>query len=206
LRKLPKVLRDGNWEVTVAIWMDKEIMRVLPGKIEDSYVIAIDVGTTTVAAYLCNLRTTEIIKTVSMMNPQCKYGEDVMARITYHMMNPNGLETMSNDLIEGLNKLVVEACESGHPAKEKKKNRSKEEAEIVEAPDVTQFTKHAETKDPSLAPDDIVDMTIVCNTAMHHILLKLDPEFVGLAPFPPVIHRSLDIRARDLGIKISESA
>ena len=101
LRKLPRRLRDGNWGVTVAVWMDKEIVRVLPGKVEDSYGIAIDVGTTTVAAYLCNLRTMEVINTVSMMNPQCKYGEDVMARITYHMMNPNGLETMSNDLIEG---------------------------------------------------------------------------------------------------------
>ena len=102
--------------------MDKEIVRVLPGKLDDCYGIAIDVGTTTVAAYLCNLRTMEVIKTVSMMNPQCKYGEDVMARITYHMMNPNGLETMSNDLIEGLNKLVVEACESTIlPKKEKGK-------------------------------------------------------------------------------------
>ncbi|AFM23595.1 ASKHA domain-containing protein [Desulfomonile tiedjei] len=207
LRKLPRRQRDGNWGVTVAVWMDKEIVRVLPGKVEDSYGIAIDVGTTTVAAYLCNLRTMEVIKTVSMMNPQCKYGEDVMARITYHMMNPGGLETMSNDLIEGLNKLVVEACESTHPPKKRKKKKAEEADEIIEAPDVTE---HAEELDESkylnLIPADIVDMTIVCNTAMHHILLKLDPEFVGLAPFPPVIHRSLDIRARDLGIKINDSA
>jgi uncharacterized 2Fe-2S/4Fe-4S cluster protein (DUF4445 family) len=207
LRKLPRRQRDGNWGVTVAVWMDKEIVRVLPGKVEDSYGIAIDVGTTTVAAYMCNLRTMEVIKTVSMMNPQCKYGEDVMARITYHMMNPGGLETMSNDLIEGLNKLVVEACESTHPPKKRKKKKAEEADEIIEAPDVT---AHAEEQDESkylnLTPADIVDMTIVCNTAMHHILLKLDPEFVGLAPFPPVIHRSLDIRARDLGIKLNDSA
>jgi uncharacterized 2Fe-2S/4Fe-4S cluster protein (DUF4445 family) len=205
LRKLPRVLRDGNWGVTVAVWMDAEIVRVMPGKVENSYGIACDVGTTTVAAYLCNLRSMEVIKTVSMMNPQCKYGEDVMARITYHMMHPNGLETMSNDLIEGLNKLVVEACESTHPAKKKKK-RSKEEAQIVEAPSITECAENAEKNYLSLDPNDIVDMTIVGNTAMHHILLKLDPEFVGLAPFPPVVHRSLDIRARDLGIKINESA
>jgi uncharacterized 2Fe-2S/4Fe-4S cluster protein (DUF4445 family) len=204
LRKLPKRLREGNWGVTVAVWMDKQIVRVLPGKVEDCYGIAIDVGTTTVAAYLCNLRTMEVIKTVSMMNPQCKYGEDVMARITYHMMNPNGLETMSNDLIEGLNKLVVEACESTHPRKKRKKGEEGEE--IIEAPDVTESTEHEEKQHLSLVPADIVDMTIVCNTAMHHILLKLDPEFVGLAPFPPVIHRSLDVRARDLGIKVNDSA
>ena len=51
-----------------------------------------------------------------------------------------------------------------------------------------------------LEPSDIVDLTVGGNTAMHHILLKLDPQYVGLAPFPPVVHRSLDIRARDLGI------
>lgn len=206
LRKLPRRQRDGNWAVTVSVWMDKEIVRVLPGKAEDSYGIAIDVGTTTVAAYLCNLRTMEVIETVSMMNPQCKYGEDVMARITYHMMNPNGLETMSNDLIEGLNKLVVEACESTHPPKKRKKKKSEEEDEIIEAPDVTEHEKKEEKTYLNLVPADVVDMTIVCNTAMHHILLKLDPEFVGLAPFPPVIHRSLDIRARDLGVKINDSA
>ncbi len=207
LRKLPRRQRDGNWGVTVAVWMDKEIVRVLPGKVEDSYGIAIDVGTTTVAAYMCNLRTMEVIKTVSMMNPQCKYGEDVMARITYHMMNPGGLETMSNDLIEGLNKLVVEACESTHPPKKRKKKKAEEAEEIIEAPDVKAHAEEEnESKYLNLSPADIVDMTIVCNTAMHHILLKLDPEFVGLAPFPPVIHRSLDIRARDLGIKLNDSA
>jgi uncharacterized 2Fe-2S/4Fe-4S cluster protein (DUF4445 family) len=205
LRKLPRRQRDGNWGVTVAVWMDKEIVRVLPGKVEDCYGIAIDVGTTTVAAYMCNLRTMEVIKTVSMMNPQCKYGEDVMARITYHMMNPNGLETMSNDLIEGLNKLVVEACESTHPPKKRKKKKEEESDDIIEAPDVTD-EEHEGKQYLCLTPADIVDMTIVCNTAMHHILLKLDPEFVGLAPFPPVIHRSLDIRARDMGVKINDSA
>lgn len=206
LRKLPRRQRDGNWGVTVAVWMDKEIVRILPGKVDDCYGIAIDVGTTTVAAYLCNLRTMEVIKTVSMMNPQCKYGEDVMARITYHMMNSNGLETMSNDLIEGLNKLVVEACESTHPPKKRKKKKTEGEDEIIEAPDLTGAAEKDNKTYLNLNPNDIVDMTIVCNTAMHHILLKLDPEFVGLAPFPPVIHRSLDIHARDLGIKLNESA
>ena len=54
-----------------------------------------------------------------------------------------------------------------------------------------------------LSRDDIDDITVGCNTAMHHILLKLDPEPVGVAPFPPVIHHSLNIKARDLGIHIS---
>ncbi|MBM3299680.1 MAG: DUF4445 domain-containing protein, partial [Deltaproteobacteria bacterium] len=215
LRKLPSRLREGKWQVTVAVWMDKEIIRVMPGKVEDYYGLAIDVGTTTVAAYFCNLRTMEVLTTVSMMNPQCKYGEDVMARITYHMMNPNGLETMSKDIIDGLNSLVVEACESTHPPKRKKKRKKADETEVAAEPEEVAEAEEArideepETEDKKylrLHPNDIIDMTIVGNTAMHHILLKLDPQFVGLAPFPPVVHRGLDIRARDMGIKINESA
>jgi len=49
-------------------------------------------------------------------------------------------------------------------------------------------------------------MTIVGNTAMHHILLKLNPEYVGMAPFPPAVHKSMDIKAKDLDIRINKSA
>jgi uncharacterized 2Fe-2S/4Fe-4S cluster protein (DUF4445 family) len=203
LMKMPARLRDKRrWAMTVSIWMDKEIIRVLPGKKEGAnYGLAVDIGTTTVAAYFCNLKTMEVIETVSMMNPQCKYGEDVMSRITYHMMNEDGLERMSNDMIEGLNTLVKQAVESTYPPKKKKK--VKEGEQVIETWE--EVPEEGKTY-LRLEPKDIVDMTIVCNTAMHHILLKLDPEFVGLAPFPPVIHRSLDIKARDLKIKINDSA
>ena len=229
LMKLPTRLRDADhrWKVTVAVWMDKEIIRILPGKVEDYYGIAVDVGTTTVAAYFCNMRTMEVVDTVSMMNPQCKYGEDVMSRITYHMMNPGGLERMSNDIIEGINTLVARACEATHPPKPKKKKKKKGDGEAEEVAAVEAVAAEAaeEEEKPAveedililhgapegkhylcLNPNDIIDLTIVCNTAMHHILLKLNPEFVGLAPFPPVVHRGLDIKVRDLGININESA
>ena len=203
LMKMPARLRDKRrWAMTVSVWMDKEIIRVLPGKREGAnYGLAVDIGTTTVAAYFCNLKTMEVIETVSMMNPQCKYGEDVMSRITYHMMNEDGLERMSNDMIEGLNTLVKQAVESTYPPKKKKK--VKEGEQVIETWEEVPEEGKIYLR---LEPKDIVDMTIVCNTAMHHILLKLDPEFVGLAPFPPVIHRSLDIKARDLKIKINDSA
>lgn len=228
LRKLPRRLRDpeNKWKCTVAVWMDKEIIRVLPGKVDDYYGIAVDVGTTTVAAYFCNLRTMEVIDTVSMMNPQCKYGEDVMSRITYHMMNPGGLERMSNDIIEGINTLIARACDATHPPKPKKKKKDNGEGLEETAPESASGVDGAakESVPPNdeeimvlhglpeakkylcLHPNDIIDITIVGNTAMHHILLQLDPEFVGLAPFPPVVHRSLDIKARDIGININESA
>ncbi len=123
LRELPIALREDNWNVTVSVWMDREIIRVLPGKREDHYGIAIDIGTTTVAGYFVNLRTMEVVDTVSMMNPQCKYGEDVMARITFHMTSEDGLQRMSDDIIEGLNTLMKQAVDATYPPKKKVKKR-----------------------------------------------------------------------------------
>ncbi len=201
LRQLPVALRDGDWAVTVSVWNDKEVIRVRPGKEEKSYGLAIDVGTTTVAAYFCDLTTMEVIDTVSMMNPQCKYGEDVMARITYHMTTPDGLKRMSDDIIEGVNEMIDKAIDNTFPPKKKKKKRKGEEGpvEYVEAPEEGKTYLR-------LTHEDIEDITIGFNTAMHHIFLGLDPEFVGLAPFPPVIHHSMDIKARDLGIGINPSS
>ncbi len=203
LRKLPSAIRKGKWTITAAVWNGSEIINLWPGEVKDYYGIAVDIGTTTIAAYLCNMRTMKVLDTVSMMNPQCKYGEDVMARITYHQMTPGGLERMSNDLIEGLNNLIKQACTNTHPPLVKKKDENGKvvkdaegNPELVEAPEEgVEYLR--------LEPSDILDMTFGCNTAMHHIFLQLDPEPVGLAPFPPVIHHSLDIKARDLGLEIN---
>ena len=201
LRTLPGMLRDGNWKVTVSVWNEKEIIRIRPGKLENAYGLAIDVGTTTVAAYFCNLCTMEVIDTVSMMNPQCKYGEDVMARITFHMTTPDGLKRMSDDIIEGLNELIEKAVANTYPPKKKKRKMKDEDGptEYVEVPEEGKTYLR-------LSREDIEDITIGFNTAMHHILLGLNPEYVGMAPFPPVIHHSMDIKARDLGVTINPSA
>ncbi len=201
LRQLPAALRIGDWKVTVSVWMDQEVIRVRPGRFEGSYGMAIDVGTTTVAAYFCDLGTMEVIDTVSLMNPQCKYGEDVMSRITYHMMNADGLEKMCDDIVTALNSLIDQAIEGTHPPKQKvkKKKGEKDAEQWIEVPEKGKIYRR-------LAREDIEDITICGNTAMHHILLKLDPEHVGMAPFPPVIHHSLDIKARDLGIHINPSS
>ncbi len=198
LRQLPDALRDGKWSVTCSVWNDKEIIRFRPGKVEKAYGIAIDVGTTTVAGYFCDLTTMEVLDTVSMMNPQCKYGEDVMARITFHITTPGGLKRMSDDIIEGLNDLIGKAIDGTHPPKKKikKKKGDKGPDEYEEVPEEGKTYLR-------LKREDIEDITIGFNTAMHHILLDLNPEYVGLAPFPPVIHHSMDIKARDLGVDIA---
>jgi uncharacterized 2Fe-2S/4Fe-4S cluster protein (DUF4445 family) len=171
LLKLPQILRQGDWKVTVATWMEREIVDIRPGKVEDAYGLAIDVGTTTVAGYLCNLRDGQILATRSMMNPQVTYGEDVMSRITYAMTHPEGLEAIHRTMIDGLNGLIEAAAEEG-----------------------------------GLSPEDLLELTLVGNTAMHHLLLKINPEYMGVAPFPPAIHHSLDIKARDLGLRAHPAA
>ena len=201
LRQLSKALREGNWSITASVWDDKEIIRFRAGKTEHAYGLAIDVGTTTVAAYFCDLTTMELIDTVSMMNPQCKYGEDVMSRITYHMTVPDGLQRMSDDIIEGLNSLIDQAIQNTHPPKKKKKRKKGEEGpdEYVEVPEEGKTYLR-------LAREDIEDITLGGNTAMHHILLQLNPEFLGYTPFSPANHCCLDIKARDLGIIINPSS
>ncbi len=201
LRDIPAAVRDGDWKVTAWVWNDREVIRVMPGKVEDSYGIAIDIGTTTVAGYFCNLRTMEVINTRSMMNPQCKYGEDVMARITYHMMNEGGLKRMSDEIIAGLNTIIDDLVAGTHPPKDRKKKKKAEEEELEDLPE-----KEDESKYLCLDREDIVDLTLVFNTAMHHICLQLDPQYVGLAPFPPVIHKGLDVKARDLGLNLNKCA
>ncbi len=57
-----------------------------------------------------------------------------------------------------------------------------------------------------LTPEDVLEIVLVGNTAMHHIFLNIDPTHVGLSPFPPTLHRSFDVKARNLGIRIGKAA
>lgn len=175
LKSLQDMLRKGNWNITVSIWMGKEIIKVEPGFVESSYGLAVDIGTTTVVGYLCDLNTGKVVNTESMMNPQVPYGEDVMSRITYAMMNPDGLEKMQRAIIEGLNEIIERVSSdlrvNGHNGGEA-----------------------------------IIDMTVVFNTAMHHIFLGFNPEYIGRSPFIPTIQHSLNIKARDMGVKINPSS
>ena len=109
LRDLQKILRQGKWEVTVTVWNEQEVTRLQPGYEEGAYGMAIDLGTTTVAGHLVDLRTGDILATESMMNPQTTYGEDLMSRISYGMMNETGVDKMHSAIIEALSKLVRRA-------------------------------------------------------------------------------------------------
>lgn len=110
LRYLQSTLREENWSVTVTIWQDQEVIDVQPGYVEGTYGLAVDIGSTTVAGHLCDLRTGEILATESVMNPQVTYGEDLMSRISYAVENKDGLGKMHGAIIDTLNKLAAQVA------------------------------------------------------------------------------------------------
>ncbi|NJC96050.1 MAG: ferredoxin [Anaerolineales bacterium] len=193
LRTLSKTLRDAKWQVTVSVWNDKEVIQVQPGYHEDSYGAAVDIGSTTVALYLCNLRTGELLAAESEMNPQIVYGEDVMSRIQYTIEHPDGLEKLHKAIIATLNKLLKQAVKSAN-------EKIKEDSGLD-----TSGESARSTRPVGITLDDILEMVLVGNSTMHHILLNLHPNYLGLAPFVPAIHESVDVKARELGLQINPS-
>jgi uncharacterized 2Fe-2S/4Fe-4S cluster protein (DUF4445 family) len=168
---LQGMVRLGEWKVTVSVWHDREVIKVEPGEVEKAYGLAVDIGTTTVAGYLCDLTDGRLVATASMMNPQVVYGEDVMSRISYTITHADGLEQMNRVILDGLNGIIEEAAMLA-----------------------------------GISRTDIVDMTVVANTCMHHLFFNIDPRNIGRSPFPPALHHSMDVKARDVGIKIAPGA
>jgi uncharacterized 2Fe-2S/4Fe-4S cluster protein (DUF4445 family) len=171
LRRLGPALKQGKQRITVTVWDDAEVIDAQPGYHEGLCGLAVDVGSTTVAAHLCDLRTGTVLATESMMNPQVTYGEDLMSRVSYAMMHDDGLDKMHQAIVAGLNKLAGLAA---HAA--------------------------------GLRARDIYEIVIAGNTVMHHILLGFDPTDLGAAPFTLATHAPIDIKARDLGLKLHPGA
>ena len=107
---LQSILREGDFAVTVTIWQDKEVLRLQPGYQDGIYGLAVDVGSTTVVAHLCDLRTGSVLATQSAMNPQVRFGEDLMSRISYTNSEPQGLARMNRMIIQTLNGLAEKAA------------------------------------------------------------------------------------------------
>jgi len=108
LQKMQPVLRKGEWKVTVAVHLgDAEntprIMHIWPGYYDGTvYGLAVDLGSTTIAAHLCDLQTGEVLASSGVMNPQIRFGEDLMSRVSYSMMNKGGAEEMTRAVREGM--------------------------------------------------------------------------------------------------------
>jgi uncharacterized 2Fe-2S/4Fe-4S cluster protein (DUF4445 family) len=111
---LQRKLREGDWKVTVAVHEGRDIVAVWSGFRDKAYGIAFDVGSTTIAGHLCDLSTGEVVHAAGVMNPQIRFGEDLMSRVSYIMMNPGGEAEMTRAVREALNALIAEiACDAG---------------------------------------------------------------------------------------------
>jgi len=110
LQKLQKTLRQGNWRVTVAVHRGQRIIYVWPGFHDRAFGLAVDVGSTTIAAHLANLSSGEVVASAGRMNPQIRFGEDLMSRVSYIMMNPGGDADMTREVRQAVNALIDEVA------------------------------------------------------------------------------------------------
>lgn len=110
LQTLQPTLRAGAWQVTVAVHAGKQIIGVWPGLRELAYGLAVDIGSTTIAAHLCVLTSGEVVASAGVMNPQIRFGEDLMSRVSYSMMNPGGAAQMTTAVREALCGLAADVA------------------------------------------------------------------------------------------------
>ncbi|ESX89054.1 drug:proton antiporter [Mesorhizobium sp. LSHC412B00] len=113
------ILRKGNWTATAAIHKDAEsdIARVTalwPGLKNEAYGLACDIGSTTIAMHLVSLLSGRVAASSGTSNPQIRFGEDLMSRVSYVMMNPDGREGMTVAVREAISGLVDKVCAEGN--------------------------------------------------------------------------------------------
>ena len=171
LQLLQAALRKGEWRVTVAVHAGSQIIGVWPGFHDKVFGLAVDVGSTTIAAHLCNLETGEVAASSGAMNPQIRFGEDLMSRVSYAMMNPGGAQQMTEAVRGALDTLAADTA-----------------------------------REAQVAVSDILELTVVGNPIMHHLLLGIDPVELGGAPFALATDSALALRASELGLTLNPGA
>ena len=111
LHALQAALTREDRGVTVAVYQEHLITGIWPGLFDQPRGIAIDVGSTTVAAHLCDLNSGDVLASAGVMNPQIRYGEDLMSRVSYAMMQEGGASEMTRAVREAINTLAGQIAE-----------------------------------------------------------------------------------------------
>jgi len=171
LTELQPALRNGASAVTVAVHDGRTITAVWPGLHDRACGIAFDIGSTTVAGHLCDLLTGDVLASAGEMNPQIRFGEDLMSRVSYVMLNPGSERELTRAVRGCLAKLT---------------------AELARAVEIDRR--------------EILEVTLVGNPIMHHLLLGIDPTPLGAAPFSLAVDEAVRIPARDIGIPVHPGA
>ena len=110
LTTLQGALRAGQWQVTVAVYREREIVAIWPGYHDTALGMAFDIGSTTIAAHLVDLASGEALASAGRMNPQIRFGEDLMSRVSYVMMHPGAEQQMCEVVRTAVAELIVEVC------------------------------------------------------------------------------------------------
>ena len=110
LPRVQSILRKGNWQVTAAIHQDRGVLPSLvalwAGEKPAVYGLAVDIGSTTIAAHLCNLQNGRTVSSAGTSNPQIRFGEDLMSRVSYVQMNPSKLPDLTKAVRDAINALI----------------------------------------------------------------------------------------------------
>ena len=174
LSSLHSAMAKAEGEVTVAVRHlpdGDQIVAAWPGYVDAAYGIAVDVGSTTVAGHLCELKSGEIVSSYGLMNPQIRFGEDLMSRVSYVMMNPGGEVELTNAIRAALNEMINGLV-------------TKADVDI----------------------ERVLEITIVGNPIMHHIVLGIDPTPLGMAPFVLATSESVSGWANELDLKLPNAS
>ncbi len=177
LSQVNRAIDKGDGGATIAIKRSEldgvagNIVAAWPGFVETVFGIAIDIGSTTVAGHLIDLTTGEVMSSSGVMNPQIRFGEDLMSRVSYVMMNKGGEKELTSVIRSAVNDLVHELAEKA-----------------------------------SITPDKILEVVMVGNPIMHHILLGIDPTPLGAAPFVLATSEATYGAAEELDIHLSNAS
>ncbi len=181
VKKLPGVLREGDWRVTVtalvtaieakpAATRRPRLVNVEPGDTRQRhYSFAVDIGTTTVKGQLLDLNRGRIIAERAEYNGQRPYGSDVITRITY-CQKPGGLETLQKAVVNTINSILDNMLET-----------------------------------TTVDRQDICHLSVAGNTTMIQIFLGIDPKYIRLSPYTPVATYIPPAKAANLGVKVPDN-
>ena len=171
IRDLQPALEAGGYRVTVAVHDGRDITAVWPGLHDRALGVAIDVGSTTIAGHLADLADGAVLASDGVMNPQIRFGEDLMSRVSYAMLHDDGAREMTRAVRDALASLVTGlAGRAGVPV------------------------------------TDILEVTLVGNPIMHHLVLGIDPIPLGSAPFALATDLAVRTRARELELPLHAGA
>ncbi len=165
IRALQPALEKGSYRVTVAVHGGRDLIAIWPGFHDRAFGVAIDVGSTTIAGHLVDLTDGSILASAGVMNPQIRFGEDLMSRVSYVMMHDDGATALTEAVRKALDGLL---------------------ATLVNRVGI----KRAE----------LLELAIVGNPIMHHLLLGIDPTPLGSAPFALAVDTALELPASELGL------